>query len=340
MKLETTKLFTALQVAICTQYGAEDATKMFAITGPQEERLLGAIQNHNGFLGLINYITVTDKQGEKVFAGMEQTVTGRKPKARFMADIPENGGKYFCADTDSGIAIPWVRMDVWARMGAKFRQLYATYVQKQIGLDQMMIGWHGREVAATTNPQTKPKLQDVNKGWMQWMRDNKASNIVTEGAKAGEIRIFGNNSDYANLDELAYDMRMGLGEAHRERGDLVFLVGADLVAKEASLISKTNGLKPTEKGAMKQHELMGTFGGLPAATPPHFPATGAVITTYQNLSIYIQSGSWRRGIKDNDDKKQVEDKNYRNEAYVVEDESLFVGLEFDNVRLPPHAPIA
>ncbi|BEH73721.1 phage major capsid protein, P2 family [Edwardsiella tarda] len=339
MNKQTEQRFSQLQVLLAKQYDANEGNvmqgKYFSITGPQESKFIDAIQARSDFLQKINLIPVTDIAGEKVLAGAQKTITGRKKTGRYRRVASPLGGKYVCVETDSGIVIPWHLMDVWARMGDRFLEVYATYVQQQIGLDQIMIGWRGTSVAEDTDPETNQLLQDVNKGWMQWMRENKAANILTEGdGGGGKIKIFGDGADYANLDQLGYDLRQGLGDVHRERTDLVFMVGADLVAKEADLVSKAHGLTPTERGAIKQHELMGTFGGMPAATLPNFPARGAVITTFDNLSIYTQSGSMRRKVKDDDEQKGVVDSYYRNEAYVVEDESLFVGIEFDNVVLP------
>ncbi|MGL5605621.1 MAG: phage major capsid protein, P2 family [Plesiomonas sp.] len=339
MNQHTEKVFSQLQTQLANQYGA-DANKVaqgkyFSISGPQESQFINAIQARVDFLQKINLIPVTDIAGEKVLAGVQKTITGRKKDGRYRRTADPQGGKYACIETDSGIIIPWHLMDVWARMGNKFLAIYAEYVQQQIGLDQIMIGWRGTKASENTDPETNPLLQDVNKGWMQWMRDNKPENILTEGdGGGGKIKIFGEGADYANLDQLGYDLRQGLGDVHRERTDLVFMVGADLIAKEADLVSKAHGLTPTERGAIKQHELMGTFGGMPAATMPNFPARGAVITTFDNLSIYTQTGSMRRKVKDDDELKGVVDSYYRNEAYVVEDESLFVGIEFDHVVLP------
>jgi P2 family phage major capsid protein len=342
MKKETKALFRKMQERIAKQYDADavevKAGNSFDITGPQSEKLLGAVQSKSDFLQKINMPLVTDIQGEKVFAGLQKTITGRRKVGRYRQNIDPDGAKYLCVETDSGIIIPWQRLDTWARMGAQMAQLYAAYVQLQIALDQCMVGWRGISVAEDTDTTANPLLQDVNKGWMQWMRDVKPENIMEDGQTSGEITIFGSGSDYLNLDDLAYDLKHGLGEAHRERTDLVFMVGADLVAKEASIVSKDKGLVPTERGAVKQFDLMGTFGGLPAAVLPNFPARGAVITTYDNLSIYTQDASMRRKVKDDDDEKGVIDSYYRNEAYVVEDESLFVGIEFDNVVLPGDTP--
>lgn len=338
MKAETKKLLhSQLFTRVQEQYGLEsphDVSHAFNITGPQEEKLLGAVQSKVSFLTKINLLPVTDVIGEKVFAGTQQGITGRMKDGRFRRRIGENGAKYQLVETDSGIIIPWQKLDMWARYRDRFLTLYSEFVQRQIALDMLTIGWRGTSVAASTDIDGNPLLQDVNKGWMQWMRDNLPENIMADGAEAGVISIFGDGADYGNLDQLAYDLKQGLGDIHRDRGDLVFLVGSDLVAKEADIISKMHGLTPTERGATKQHELMGTFGGLPAITPPNFPSRGAVITPLDNLSIYTQTGSLRRKIKDDDDLKGLIDSFYRNEGYVVEDETAFVGIEFDNVVFP------
>ncbi|MGQ8702872.1 phage major capsid protein, P2 family [Serratia marcescens] len=342
MKKETKVVFKKLQERIAKQYEADMgdvmAGRSFSITGPQEEKMLGAVQAQSDFLQKINIPLVTDITGEKVFAGLQKTITGRRTTGRYRQNIGPSGAKYNCIETDSGVIIPWKLMDTWARMGSRFMALYAAYVQQQIALDMIMIGWRGVSVAPDTDTTAHPLLQDVNKGWMQWMRDNKPENIMEAGKTAGKISIYGDDADFANLDDLGYDLRQGLGDAHRERTDLIFMVGADLVAKEAELVSKAHGLTPTERGAVKQFDLMGTFGGMPAVIVPNFPARGAVITTYNNLSIYPQEASMRRQVKDDDELKGVTDSYYRNEAYVVEDESLFVGIEFDNVVLPGDTP--
>lgn len=338
MKAETKKLLNSLLFTrVAKQFGLEspqDARHEFNITGPQEEKLLGAVQSKVSFLTKINLLPVTDVIGEKVFAGTQQGITGRMKDGRFRRRIGENGAKYQLVETDSGIIIPWQKLDMWARYRDRFLTLYSEFVQRQIALDMLTIGWRGTSVASTTDIDGNPLLEDVNKGWMQWMRDNLPENIMEEGDVSGVISIFGDGADFANLDQLAYSMKQGLGDIHRDRGDLVFLVGSDLVAKEADIVSKMHGLTPTERGATKQHELMGTFGGLPAITPPNFPARGAVITPLDNLSIYTQTGSLRRKIKDDDDLKGLVDSYYRNEGYVVEDETAFVGIEFANVVFP------
>ena len=342
MKPTTLKFVQQVRETLVRQYDADPqavfAGKSFAITGPQEERLLSAVQDSIEFLSRINMPLVTDIQGEKVFTGTQQTITGRKKSGRYRRNIDPGGAKYSCAKTDSGVIIPWHLADTWARMGDEFLAKYAAFVQRQIALDQMMIGWNGTSVADDSDPTAHKLLEDVNEGWMAWMRKNLKKNILADGKNTGKIYLGTDDNgaikaDYACLDHIAYDLRQGLDPVHRQRTDLVLMVGADIIAKEADATGKMHGRTPTERAAMKQHDLMGSFGGLPAVIPPQFPARGCVITTFDNLSIYTQSDSMRRAFRDDDELAGLVDSYYRNEAYVVEDETLFVAVEPDSIVL-------
>lgn len=328
------ELFTALVTGAAEFYGAEVSQalqgKQFAIDIPQETRLIGNIQQKSNFLEKINLVKVTDVEGQLVFGATESHITGRKAEGRFRKQLDKSGYKYKLAETDSGILIPWQKIDQWARFGDKFAELYSNFVQTQIALDQIKIGFYGTSIATDTSAED---LSDVNKGWFQFVRENKAENMIAKGAEEGVIKIFGEGADFNNLDELAYALKQGLGERHRDGNDLVFFVGADLVAHQSQIIYGHHALTPTERSALQMNELMSSFGGMPAVTPPNMPGKAAFVTSYDNLSIYIQEGSIRRGYKDDDELKAVKDSYYRREGYVVEDVTKFVGIEFANVEI-------
>ncbi|MBU0969669.1 MAG: phage major capsid protein, P2 family, partial [Proteobacteria bacterium] len=116
------------------------------------------------------------------------------------------------------------------------------------------------------------------------------------------------------------------------RSDLVSMIGSELIAKEHIDLFQALGRTPTEKTLANTS--LSLFGGLPWMTPTNFPGRGLIITSLKNLSIYYQSGSWRRRIIDEPKKDRVEDYNSRNEGYVIETPEKFVGLEFKNVKMP------
>lgn len=335
MKPETDKLFKALLSNVARYYNADladvQAGKSFAVQIPQASILLDNIQTRSDFLQKINVALVKDIQGARLYGATEKAITGRKKVGRYRTTLDHTGDAYKCVETDSGIIIPWQFLDQWARHGEKMAELYAKFVQNQIVLDMLQIAWMGTSVAENT---TKQDLSDVNKGWLQFVRENKAANVVSSGKETNKIKVFGENADYANLDALAYDLKQGIDLRYRDRNDLVFLVGADLVAKQSELILGAHALTPTERAALNTTSLMSSFGGMPAMTTPNLPARSAVVTTLDNLSIYIQEDSIRRGMKDDDELKGVKDSYYRNEAYVVEDCGRFVAFEPANIKLP------
>lgn len=303
----------------------------FALEVPKAAELGENIQQRSEFLKSINLDYVTDLLGYKLRGATEKSITGRKKDGRYLARLDHTQGKYQLAETDSGIIVPWAMFDNFARFGDRLAALYAEFVQTQIALDQLKVGWYGKSVAENTSA---VDMSDVNKGWMQLEREEKPENVMKDGATVGKIKIFGEGADFENLDHLAAELKSGIDLRHRDRNDLVFLVGADLIGKEAELINKAHGLTPTEKAVLGSQNLLGSFGGMRGIVPPNFPARGAVVTTLSNLSIYVQDASVRRSYRNDEDRKGIIDSYYRNEGYVVEDAGLFTAIEFENVKLP------
>ncbi|MFU2082006.1 phage major capsid protein, P2 family [Gallibacterium anatis] len=303
----------------------------FALEVPKAAELGENIQQRSEFLKSINLDYVTDLSGYKLRGATEKSITGRKKDGRYLARLDHTQGKYQLAETDSGIIVPWVMFDNFARFGDRLAALYAEFVQTQIALDQLKVGWYGKSVAENTSA---ADMSDVNKGWIQLEREERPENVMKDGATVGKIKIFGEGADFENLDHLAAELKNGIDLRHRDRNDLVFLVGADLIGKEAELINKAHGLTPTEKAVLGSQNLLGSFGGMRGIVPPNFPARGAVVTTLSNLSIYVQDASVRRSYRNDEDRKGIIDSYYRNEGYVVEDASLFTAIEFENVKLP------
>lgn len=303
----------------------------FALKAPEAAQLGENIQQRSDFLKQINMIQVAHTKGQKLFGATEKGVTGRKQTGRNLANLDHTQNGFELSETDSGIIVPWALFDSFAIFKDRLVELYSEYFQNQVALDILQIGWNGQSVADNT---TKADLSDVNKGWLKLLQEQRAANFMTESTKSsGKITIFGDNADYANLDDLAFDLKQGLDFRHQNRNDLVFLVGADLVSKETKLIQKKHGLTPTEKAALGSHNLMGSFGGMNAITPPNFPARAAAVTTLKNLSVYTEAESVRRSLRNDEDKKGVVTSYYRQEGYVVEDLGLMTAIDHTKVKL-------
>ncbi|WP_271105117.1 phage major capsid protein, P2 family [Pseudomonas tohonis] len=328
--------YYALVQAYAETYGVDDACRQFAVEPSLAQELNDKITQKSDFLARINIVPVEQLKGEKVIIGLNGPATGRTDTSqrdrvpRHLLDLDSKGYELFETNTD--VALRFSTIDSWARF-KDFQERYAAAVQRQIALDRIMVGWHGTHVAADTNIQNFPLLQDVNKGWLQIVREQAPQQILAAGdAVAGKISL-GGNGDYANLDALVHDVKQMIDPVFRDAGDLIAIVGSDLLAYDKGKLYAKQGDTPTEKERIESQQVIATYGGLPSFTVPFFPEKGVVVTSWDNLSIYFQDSSWRRYLQENPKRNQVEDYNSRNEGFVVEQLGKFAGIESANVVL-------
>lgn len=175
-------------------------------------------------------------------------------------------------------------------------------------------------------------LQDVNKGWLQIAREQIPAQVLKEGKVAGKITL-GVGGDYVNLDALVHDVKQMIDPVFRDAGDLIAIIGSDLLASDKGKLYAKQGDTPTEKERIEGSQIIATYGGLASFVVPHFPATGVVVTSWDNLSLYFQDSSWRRHVLENPKRSRVEDYNGRNEGYVIEQLEKFAAIEAGNLEL-------
>lgn len=333
MRFSTRKRFTQLQAALLERHGAADAREAFAVTPSLEQTLHDAIVEDSDFLQRINVFGVKEKSGEKILGGLSGPIVGRTNTAthdrtpRDLSDL--NGNQYALAKTESDIAIPYELLDQWAKF-PNFSERLQKWVNQRKALDRIMVGWNGTSVAAATDRGANPLGQDVNKGWLQEVRDKAAAQVLSEGATAGQIK-FGAAGDFKTLDAAAGDLKQGIAGHLRDAGDLIVIVGGDLLAWDEGKLYANHGGTPSEKQGIQIATQ--SYGGLPALTNvPYFPANGLLVTSMDNLSIYWQEESNRRALLDNPKRDRVEDYHSRNEGYVVEQLEKIAFIEAANVQ--------
>ncbi len=333
MNDKTRKLYSQMCLDMCETYSVATVENKFAVVPEVEQKLQDAIVEQATFLQKINVLSVTAQKGQNLLGSASGPASGRTDTS---ADGKERSPKellsldalsYECHKTNSDLALKYDTMDAWAHIG-DLDVRYPKWMQQRIAADRITIGWHGETVAADTNLTTYPLMQDVNKGWFQVMREKKPENVISSGAVVDQVRI-GAGGDFVNLDHAVSDLLSGIPE-HLHDG-LVAYVGTELVGMEKSALYKAIGSTPTEKN--EATESLKSFGGLPYETPSFFPARGIMITSPDNLSIYVQTGTWRRNLVEEPKKDQVADYNSRNEAYVVENPNKCICVEFKNVRV-------
>lgn len=330
------KMFAELQLALAESYGVDLVSTQFSVEPSIAQELNDAITAKADFLERINVVPVSEIKGEKVFIGTNGPVTGRTNtkttdrEAKDASDLDNNTYELF--PTESDVGLPYAKIDAWAKF-PDFHQRYTAAVQKQIALDRILVGFHGTHAAPQSDITQYPLLQDVNKGWLQQLREQAPQQVLKEIVPASGKVTLGEGGDYANLDALVHDTKQLVDERLREAGDLVAIIGSDLLASDKAKLYSKQGDTPTEKERIELAQVIATYGGLPAYSVPHFPVNAVLVTSFDNLSIYFQDSSWRKQTVDNPKRSRIEDYNSRNEGYVIEQLEK-IGLT-ENVEVLP-----
>lgn len=322
---------------IAEQNDVTDATQKFNVTPNGTQKIIAQMREGNWFLKKINVISVQNQKGESIGLGVTGMIASRTDTSGDGKRTPKDHSSmgampYMCEQTNFDTAIRYAKLDAWAH-DKRFNQIIASHTREQIDANKITIGWYGESVANNTNAQTNPNGEDVNKGWYQAMRDHNAARLLKQGKTPGEIRI-GEGGDFINLDLAVLNTKSLLHDACENDSNLVAIIGSDLLAYDKAKFYEAHGNTPSEKGKIQELQVIGTYGGLPAVKVPGFPSTGIMVTSYDNLSIYIQEGSIRRSAgKKNDEKDQVENFESMNMAYVLEEVGKAAAIEFKNVKL-------
>lgn len=326
---ETREKFDAYSGRIALLNGVSSSATKFNVTPAVQQTLEGKIKESSGLLKRINLVPVKNQEGAKLGLGVPgpiasrtKTSTGAKRTPRYPGQMDERG--YRCEKTNFDTCVRYETLDAWAQFD-NFETLLRDQVIQQCALDRITIGFNGTHVAEDTDLEEFPLLQDLNKGWLQHIREQAPEQhmrrIRTGGTDEAptwrnEIRV-GPGGDYANLDALVFDAIQGLHPWFRNATDLKALVSRELMHdKYFPVINQDQ--KPTETLAAQTVVAQKQIGGLPASTEASFPQGAVLITSDDNLSIYYQTGARRRHVKDAPESDQIEDYNSSNDAYVVE----------------------
>lgn len=347
MERNTEVKLNAYVQKVAEQNDVTDATQKFNVTPYGTQKIIAQIRESNWFLGKINIVPVKNQKGESIGLGVTGMIASRTDTKgegkRTPKDYSSMGAMpYMCEQTNFDTAVRYAKLDAWAHH-KNFNTLLSKATRDQIDANKITIGWYGEKVAANTDANANPNGEDVNKGWYQAMRDHNSERLITEVVDGSNVIRIGEGGDgsagkekgdFINLDLAVLETKNLLHDACENDGNLVAIIGSDLLAYDKAKFYEAHGNTPSEKGKIQEMQVIGTYGGLPAVKVPGFPSTGIIVTSYDNLSIYIQEGSVRRSTgKKNDEKDQVENFESMNMAYVLEEKGKAAAMEFKNVKL-------
>ncbi|MHA6159510.1 phage major capsid protein, P2 family [Pseudomonas sichuanensis] len=335
MRNATRIAFTALAAQIALVNGVASATEKFNVAPSVQQTLEAAMQESSAFLKAVNLIGVDDQEGEALLAGVNGPVAGRTNTAAGNRRNPANVAQltkdtYSCKQTNFDTSFPYNLLDAWAKF-PEFQVLLTNAIVERQALDRIMIGFNGTSAAAATDRTANPLLQDVNKGWLQKIREGAPDRVLDDGEVAGKvtvgrtkiIKVAGVDTeiggDYQTLDGLVFDAVQMLDPWHRSRPDLVVLVSRDLMHEKLLKAVEKGATSNQEENAAQEIVSRARLGGLPVVDAPFLPAGTVLVTFLKNLSIYWQEGARRRHVKDEPEFDRIADYQSSNDAYVIED---------------------
>jgi P2 family phage major capsid protein len=342
MKADTREKFNRMLETVCDANAINDPSKKFAVNPGVERSVNAKMTENSDFLNKINIVPVTEQSGEKLGIGIGAPIASRidtKTEDREPQELsPEEPDLYHCKQTNFDTALRYQTIDSMAVLPqVDFVERYRAGTIVQVALDRIMIGWNGEKAASKTNRATNPLLQDVNIGWIEKVRSRKPTALMgyqSDGQSDGEDITVGEGGSYSNLDSLVFEcMGSLLDPWFVGSQDLVLILGRELWVKHGlSLYSAANNAA-TELNALNLLYANQLIGGLRPVLVPFVPPRGLFVTSFDNLSLYYQSGGMRRAIVDNPKRDRVEDYLSSNDAYVVEDYGKFGGVRPGAIKL-------
>ncbi|STQ93478.1 phage major capsid protein, P2 family [Janthinobacterium lividum] len=336
MKKQTRQVFGQYETRLGQLNDTDNVAKTFSVTPSVQQKLENKMQESSEFLSKVNIIGVGEQEGEKLGLGVSGPIASRtntKDKERETRDLSTmDSTKYRCEQTNFDTHLSYAKLDAWAKF-QDFQSRVANAILTRQALDRIVIGFNGVKVMATTDLAANPLLQDVNKGWLQHLREQapeRVLGLVATGMPGKVIVGDADGADYANLDAAVTDAVNLLDPWYQEDTNLVAIVGRKLLNDKYFPLVNTKQAS-TETLAADIIISQKRIGGLPAARVPYFPDNAILITRFDNLSIYFQDGARRRRVVDEPKRDRIENYESSNDAYVIEDLGLAALVE--NIEL-------
>ncbi len=248
------------------------------VTPTVQQTLESKAREQSNFLNRINVVGVDELNGQKIGLSIGSTIAGRTDTSttgtRATSDPSSLAAQtYALKKTNFDTHLTYAKLDAWAKF-PDFQARISNLINEQITNDRIMIGFNGTSVADTTNRTTNSLLQDVNKGWLQYLRDNRTTQH-TSSVKVGEAPDA--SQDYNNLDALAFDAISLLEAPFREATDLVLICARSLVKdKYLSLIQSNDVIRKA---------FAGKWGTISTGSPPIIRLVMMVLSAFTSVGL-------------------------------------------------------
>lgn len=302
---------------------AAGVARQFNVQPAVSQKMREAVRLQSTFLQKINIISKTEIAGSIIglSTGLNASRTDTKNGDGSVRRQPKpyhnlSDRQYLCKKVNFDTQVSYDDMDSWSAQ-PEYVKLINNQLVKSKALSLIAIGFNGTSAAATTNFASNPLLQDVQKGWLQHLRENAATNVMGGAAKAIEI---GTGKPYTSIDHLVTDVMENLiDEEFHDMPGMTVICHQSLLSEKYFAVIKDAGNKASELRPADIIMSEKRLGGLPVVTVPYFPKNTLLVTPLENLSIYFHKGGHRRKLVDEPEFDRIADYQSENICYVVEE---------------------
>ncbi|CAB4202257.1 capsid protein [uncultured Caudovirales phage] len=254
-----------------------------------------------------------------------------------------SGRKFETRELELDVKIPWNVITQWGMQSAAAYDLYRNFILRSRAMARLRIGFYGQSenLAINSDLTTYPLMEDVQKGWFQYMIDNHPQNvfgitmggITAKGYDINPIKI-GAGGDFASMAQLIdYLKNHVMPRIYRANTAITAIVGDTLRNADVNRIIDAAGSDAMQLNAVESLMQMQTIGSIPAYTPDEMPERGVIVTDPLNLEYIYQLQSVERSIENSPDKKGLVDYQLQNVDFVIREVNACVMVHPDAIQL-------
>lgn len=280
---------------------------------PELETQLFNNLKKNSFLGLINVFKSRLERGNCLGLNIpmpsttDTTKDGRNVERGFILPFQE----YNCEQLNIDTYVNYAKLDAFTQLeDVDFNEVLDRYLDNQLLTALLMAGWNGKEKAGTSNPAIHKLGQDTTKGWLQRIRENAPEKVITEA------------QTYTSKNALIKAGLAKIEDPYKSKGELVAICGREIIGDDALSITS---LDLTEQNRLIIAQK--AMGGLKAIYCPYFPADSVLITSLDNISLYVHTGTIRKSLKRDPAKDRLNTYNSMSVAFIIEDYNAVALIE-------------
>ncbi|MBV7387229.1 phage major capsid protein, P2 family [Pasteurellaceae bacterium TAE3-ERU1] len=181
----------------------------------------------------------------------------------------------------------------------------------------LMIGFNGKQRnSLKSDSRTNPKGEDVAKGWLQKLREEKGNNVIASAA-------IGKSQDYANIHQVIKAMLAKIPEPLRS-SNLIAICGRNALP-DVEFDSDWEDFSAENNALFTLSRR--TIGGLKAIIIPCFPAASVLVTRLDNLTLYLHHPSIKKTLEEVPARNLINNYTSLRADFVLEDANAAVLVE-------------